>query len=68
MIFRYYCEELVLPIFNGVNEGLVGIGFSFLVTAWFGPSFWLNTIFGMKYGIFLVTGFAGIAFFTVYGK
>lgn len=65
---EYYCEELVLPIFNGVNEGLVGIGFSFLLTAWFGSSFWANTIFGMKYSTFVVVGFAGIAVHTVYGN
>ena len=37
---EYYTGELILPIFNGPNEGLVGGAMLSLTTYFYGPQFW----------------------------
>lgn len=38
---EYYTGELILPIFNGPNEGLLGGALLSMTSYWHGPEFWL---------------------------
>ena len=42
---EYFTGELILPIVNGPNEGLVGGALLSLTTAIYGPAFWQSTSF-----------------------
>lgn len=37
---EYYTGQLIMPIMNGPNEGLLGAVFVSLVSYWYGPAFW----------------------------
>ena len=37
---EYYTGELIMPIMNGPNEGLLGAVFVNLISGWYGPSYW----------------------------
>jgi ethanolaminephosphotransferase len=37
---EYYTGQLILPIMNGPNEGLLGAVVVSLVSFWYGPSYW----------------------------
>ena len=40
---EYYTGELIMPIFNGPNEGLAGGATLSFLSAWYGPSIWQQT-------------------------
>jgi ethanolaminephosphotransferase len=37
---EYYTGELIMPILNGPNEGLLGAVFVNAISCWYGPSYW----------------------------
>ena len=67
-IFRYYCEELVLGVINGVNEGLAGLGVMFILTGLLGSQFWSTTLFGIQLNYLVVISFTGLAVITCIGQ
>lgn len=64
---EYYCEELVLGVINGVNEGLAGIGFMFIITGIFGSNIWLTKIFDFQLNHIIVICFTTLAVVTLFG-
>jgi len=66
---EYYTETLELPMFNGANEGLVGVALFFIISGIFGTQIWTKEVFaGIKANELVVIGFAIMAIVTLLGN
>jgi len=66
---EYYTESLDLPIFNGANEGLVGVAGFFIFSGIFGTQIWTQeVILGLKANELVIIGFSIMAIVTVIGN
>jgi ethanolaminephosphotransferase len=66
---EYYTESLDLPIFNGANEGLVGVASFFIISGIFGTQIWTIEVHpGYRVNDLVLIGFSIMAVFTVIGN
>jgi len=65
---EYYTGSLDLPIFNGANEGIMGVFFMFLISALFGTSMWNQQILGLELKYHVVFFFTAVAAVTIAGN
>lgn len=64
----YATKVFYLPMINAVNEGMIGIQLTILMTAWIGPEFWLGESFGFSRSNLLILALVVFAGITLLGK